>query len=151
MKDLNLYKNLDEFITGESKSELIKRVFENKTKSMLSNNKIKKMSDGGETVEKQVYSPYEFLHELLPKVYGRKYVVSDEEGQEMTEIIEAEEKDLNDYILNKISENKVSRIYDLDDKSIVEEIELRRKALESKRAFITESEIQAYLFLPSRN
>jgi hypothetical protein len=67
------------------------KVFENKTKSLLSErSETMKMAQGG-AVEDKIYSPYEFLHELLPKVYGRPYVVSDEVGKQYNEQIEKEQ------------------------------------------------------------
>lgn len=147
MKDLNLYKNLDEFVTGESNSELIKRVFENKTKTMLAQKKYAKMEKGGGVNSTQaVYTPYEFLHELLPQVYGREYIVTDEKAREWDLAIEKEEELLNQFILSKLQEEKVSRIYDLSDESIIENIEFRKRQLNSKKAYISESELQAFLF-----
>jgi hypothetical protein len=147
MKDNNLYKNLDEEITGASKSELIKRVFENKTKSLLlKKNYVKKMAEGGGLNSQEVYTPYEFLHTLLPEVYGRDYVVSDSQGEIWDKEIEQSETELNDFISKNLVEKKVTRIYDFDDKKLIEDIEIRRKALTSRKSYITESELQAYLF-----
>ena len=95
MKDIQLYKNLDEIFTDERRSEIIRRVFENKTKTNLS---IRKMKEGGKADESDVYTPYEFLHELLPKVYGRNYVVSDAEAERMTKDIEKEEAVLSFFV-----------------------------------------------------
>jgi hypothetical protein len=71
MEDLNLYQNLfNENYTDVRKTELIQKVFENKTKAILTEkSETFKMAEGG-LVDK-VYTPYEFLYELLPKVYGR--------------------------------------------------------------------------------
>ena len=143
MKDIQLYKNLDEIFTDERRSEIIRRVFENKTKTNLS---IRKMKEGGEADKNEVYTPYEFLHELLPKVYGRKYVVSDAEAERMTKDIEKEEAELNQYVLEQIQKFNVSRIYDISEEQIITDIEIRRKTLASKKIFISESELLAYLY-----
>ena len=86
MEDLNLYNNLlNENYTDARKNDLIQKVFENKTKDLLfQKSEIIKMAEGGE-VEQKVYTPYEFLHELLPLVYDRPYVVSDAVGKEYNE------------------------------------------------------------------
>jgi hypothetical protein len=70
MEDLNLYQNLyNENYTDARKSELIQKVFENKTKALVSERSATiKMATGG-VVEDKTYTPYEFLHELLKKVY----------------------------------------------------------------------------------
>lgn len=147
MKDINLYKNLDEFVTGESKSELIRKVFENKTKSNLSKKKIKKMETGGGVgTSSEVYSPYEFLYELLPKVYGRDYIVSDDQAEKWDAEVSEQERELNSFIASKLAEANVSRIYDLNDESVIENIEVRKRQIASRKAYISESELQAYLF-----
>ena len=143
MKDIQLYKNLDEIFTDERRSEIIRRVFENKTKTNLS---IRKMKEGGKADESDVYTPYEFLHELLPKVYGRNYVVSDAEAERMTKDIEKEEAELNQYVLEQIQKFDVSRIYDISEEQIITDIEVRRKTLASRKIFISESEMLAYLY-----
>ena len=143
MKDIQLYKNLDEIFTDERRSEIIRRVFENKTKTNLS---IRKMKEGGKADESDVYTPYEFLHELLPKVYGRNYVVSDAEAERMTKDIEKEEAELNQYVLEQIQKFNVSRIYDISEEQIITDIEVRRKTLASRKIFISESEMLAYLY-----
>jgi hypothetical protein len=149
MKDLNLYKNLDEAITDESKSELIRSVFENKTKSLLSKKKfVKKMAGGGGINDgsQEVYSPYEFLHTLLPLIYGRDYVVSDEQAKIWDEEIKEKEAKLNEELLSKLESEKAIRLYDLSDKQYIESFEIKRKGLISRKAYITKSELQAYLY-----
>lgn len=147
MKDNNLYKNLNEEITGASKSELIKRIFENKTKSLLlKKDYVKKMAEGGGLESQEVYTPYEFLHTLLPEVYGRPYVVSDSQAEIWDKEIEQSETELKDFISKNLLEKKVARIYDFEDKALIENIEIRRKALISRKSYITESELEAYLF-----
>jgi hypothetical protein len=147
MEDLNLYQNLyNENYTDARKSELIQKVFENKTKSLLSErSETIKMAQGG-AVEDKIYSPYEFLHELLPKVYGRPYVVSNEVGKQYNEQIEKEQNELNQYLDSKLAEYGVSSLYKIDNKDLIEEIEIRRRKLISDKSFITESELVAYLF-----
>ena len=96
MEDLNLYNNLyNENYTDTRKNEIIQKVFENKIKSMLSDNsETMKMAKGGAVEEDRIYTPYEFLHELLPQVYGRPYVVSDEVGKQYNLQIEKEENSI---------------------------------------------------------
>ena len=147
MEDLNLYQNLyNENYTDARKNDLIQKVFENKTKSLLSERSATiKMAQGG-GVDDKVYSPYEFLHELLPKVYGRPYVVSSEIGKQYNEKIEQDQKELDEYLNSKLAEYGVNSLYKIDNKVIIEEIEIRRRKLISDKSFITESELVAYLF-----
>jgi hypothetical protein len=147
MEDLNLYQNLyNENYTDVRKNELIQKVFENKTKALLSEkSEVIKMADGGE-VEDRIYTPYEFLHELLPQVYGRPYVVSDLVGKEYTQKIEQEQKELDEYVDSRLAEYGVNSLYKIDNKKLIEEIEIRRRKLISDKSFITESELNAYLF-----
>ena len=147
MEDFNLYQNLyNENYTDARKSDLIQKVIENKTKQMLSEkSEAIKMANGG-LVEDKIYTPYEFLHELLPKVYGRPYVVSDEVGKQYNERIEQEQKELDDYLNSKLAEYGVNSLYKIDNKPLIEEIEIRRRKLISDKSFITETELIAYLF-----
>jgi hypothetical protein len=147
MEDLNLYQNLyNENYTDARKNDLIQKVFENKTKSLLSERSATiKMAQGG-GVDDRIYSPYEFLHELLPKVYNRPYIVSDEVGKQFKEKIEQEQKDLDEYLNSKLAEYGVNSLYKIDNKVLIEEIEIRRRKLISDKSFITESELVAYLF-----
>lgn len=147
MEDLNLYKNLEnENYTDVRKNDLIQRVFENKTKALLSEkSETIKMAQGG-GVDDKIYTPYEFFHELLPKVYGRPYVVSDETGKKYDEKIEEEQKSLDEYTNSKLLEYGVNSLYKIDNKPLIEEIEIKRRKLISDKSFITESELVAYLF-----
>jgi hypothetical protein len=147
MEDLNLYQNLyNENYSDARKSDLIQKVFENKTKQMLSEkSEAIKMANGG-LVEDKIYTPYEFLHELLPKVYGRPYVVSDEVGKQYNERIEQEQKELDEYLNSVLAEYGVNSLYKIDNKQLIEEIEIRRRKLISDKSFITETELIAYLF-----
>jgi hypothetical protein len=147
MEDLNLYQNLyNENYSDVRKNELIQKVFENKTKSFLSEkSETLKMAQGGDVADK-VYSPYEFLHELLPKVYGRPYIVSDVVGDEYNRKIEEEEKALKEYIDSKLVEYGVNSLYRIDNKQLIEEIEIRRRKIISDKSFVTNSELEAYLF-----
>jgi hypothetical protein len=147
MEDLNLYQNLfNENYTDVRKNDLIQKVFENKTKAIISEkSETFKMAKGGQ-VDDKVYSPYEFLHELLPKVYGRPYVVSDEVGKEYILRIEKEELELAEYVNSKLEEYGVNSIYKIDNKTLIEEIEIKRRKLISDKTFITETELLAYLF-----
>ena len=147
MEDLNLYNNLlNENYTDIRKNDLIQKVFENKTKNLIfEKSELIKMAEGGE-VEEKVYTPYEFLHELLPQVYGRPYVVSDKVGIENNQKIAEQEKALDDYINLKLTEFNVKSIYQINDKVFIEEVEIRRRQLISEKSFITDSELSAYLF-----
>jgi hypothetical protein len=147
MEDLNLYQNLyNENYTDARKNDLIQKVFENKTKALLSEkSETIKMATGG-GVDDKVYTPYEFLHELLPKVYGRPYIVSDEIGKQYNQQIEKEQKELDEYVNSKLAEYGVNSLYKIDDKTLIEEIEIRRRKLISDKSFITETELVAYLF-----
>jgi hypothetical protein len=147
MEDLNLYQNLNnENYTDARKNDLIQKVFENKTKSLISERSDAiKMAEGGE-VDNKIYSPYEFLHELLPKVYNRPYVVSDEVGKQYNEKIEKDQNELNEYLNSKLAEYGVNSLYKIDNKELIEEIEIRRRKLISDKSFITETELEAYLF-----
>ena len=147
MEDLNLYQNLyNENYTDARKNDLIQKVFENKTKQMLSErSEAIKMADGG-VVEDKIYTPYEFLHELLPKVYDRDYIVSDEVGKQYNERIEQEQKELDEYVNSQLVKFGVNSLYKIDDKVLIEEIEIRRRKLISDKSFITETELVAYLF-----
>ncbi len=149
MEDKSLYNNLlNENYTDVRKSELIQKVFENKTKSVLAKNSpVFKFDDGGGVnAEHKTYTPYEFLHELLPKVYGRPYIVSDEVGAEYDEKNEKEQIALDEYISTKLAEYGVNSIYKTNDKTFIEEVEVRRRKLISDKSFITISELHAYLF-----
>jgi hypothetical protein len=147
MEDLNLYQNLfNENYTDVRKNDLIQKVFENKTKAIISEkSETFKMAEGGQ-VDDKVYSPYEFIHELLPKVYGRPYVVSDEVGKEYTARIEKEELELTEYVNSKLEEYGVNSLYKIDNKTLIEEIEIKRRKLISDKTFITETELVGYLF-----
>ena len=150
MEDKSLYKNLlNENYTDVRKSELIQKVFENKTKAVLAKNSpVFKFNDGGGVDDEQkTYTPYEFLYELLPKVYGgRPYVVTDEVGLEYDLKNEKEQIELDEYIASKLLEYGVNSIYKTDNKTFIEEVEVRRRKLISDRSFITISELHAYLF-----
>ena len=146
MEDLNLYQNLfNENYTDVRKTELIQKVFENKTKAILTEkSETFKMAEGG-LVDK-VYTPYEFLYELLPKVYGRPYVVSDEQGKEYNTKIAQDEKELEEYTNSKLEEYGVISLYKIDNKTLIEEIEIRRRKIISDKTFITQTELLGYLF-----
>ena len=149
MDESNLYSNTEnELISDESKSQLIQRVFENRIKSLLADKVENVFDDGGGVFEKKIYTPYEFIYELLPKVYGRPYVVSDDEEKQMQkdidERIEALKIREQSVLLNAVANS----IY---DKSVSEtdriEIEIERRKIESDKIFISELELQAYLYV----
>jgi hypothetical protein len=150
MEDINLYKNLyNENYTDARKEELIQLVFQNKAKSLLSKkSETFKFANGG-GVDKDVeriYTPYEFLHELLPLVYKRPYVVSEQVGLEYDAKIKQDEIELEEFTNSKLIEYGVTSLYKINDIVLVEEIEIRRRKLISDKSFITESELIAYLF-----
>ena len=149
MEDLNLYKNLfNENYTDIRNDEIIAKVFENKQKSVMSKKSeaFKFAKGGGVNDEHKVYTPYEFMYELLPKVYGRPYVVSDDLGEQYNREIEQAEIKLNEYTNEKLVEYGVASIYKIDNKTLLEEIEIRRRKIISDKTFITETELEAYLF-----
>jgi len=148
MDESNLYKNTEnEIISDESKSQLIQRVFENRIKSLLVDKVENVFDEGGGVFEKKIYTPYEFIYELLPQVYGRPYVVTDDEEKQMQkdidERIEALEMREKSVLTNAIANS----IY---DKSVSEtdriEIERERRKIQSDKIFIGEMELQAYLY-----
>jgi len=146
MEDLNLYENLyNENYTDARKNDLIQKVFQNKLKSLVSEkSETIKMADGG--IPDKVYTPYEFLHELLPIVYNRNYIVDEKTGNEYNQKIEKEEQELKEYLQAKLDEYGVNSLYKIDNKELIEEIEIRRRKLISDKSFVTEDELNAYLF-----
>lgn len=148
MEDKSLYDNLlNENYTDVRKNELIQKVFENKTKALLSDSsKTFKYAKGGDVSEEKTYTPFEFIYELLPKVYDRPYVVSDEVGKQYDIKNEKEEKDIEEFVNKKLEEYQVNSIYKIDNKTLIQDIEVRRRKLISDKSFITESELEAYLF-----
>jgi hypothetical protein len=149
MKDINLYNNLEnELVTAKSKNSIIQKVFENHTKSILGNKMTEFFDGGGGVNERKIYTPYEFLYELLPKVYGRNYIVSDVEGKKMQENIDSRQKLLNDREYEILIKADAQSIYSpsvsIDDRK---EIEIERRKLQSDKIFVTESELQAYLYV----
>lgn len=147
MEDFNLYRNLEnELVSDQSKNAIIQKVFENRTKSMLQGKITDFFPDGGGVGAKKIYTPYEFLYELLPEVYGRNYVVSDAEGKQMQESIDARTEQLNaderQVLVNANAFTIYSESVSFEDRN---RIETERRKLESDKIFITESELQAYL------
>jgi len=139
-------KQLDENVTDKSKSDIIRQVFENKTKTLISRKNLDSFDDGGAVNAKQeVWTPYQFLHELLPKVYGKPYIMPDSDANKLYSEIEDEEKDLQDYISTVLEGEGVATIFQLKSVEKFEEVDRRRKAIEEKKVFISESELQAYV------
>jgi|688.fasta_scaffold00340_25 hypothetical protein len=142
MKDLKLYNNLvNEDVTAQTKQELINRVFENTFRSDF-----KKMAEGGGVDDSEVYSPYEFLYELMPKVYGRDYVVSDDVAIEMSKKVEEKKKYIDEKVLVELQKEGASSLYELSNEKFIEEIEIERRKINTDKCFISESELQAYIF-----
>jgi hypothetical protein len=149
MDESNLYSNTEnELISDESKSQLIQRVFENRIKSLLADKVENVFDDGGGVFEKKIYTPYEFIYELLPKVYGRPYVVSDDEAKQMQkdidERIEALKIREQSVLLNA---NAISIYGDSVSETDRMEIETERRKIQSDKIFISEMELQAYLYV----
>ena len=149
MKDINLYNNLEnELVTAKSKNSIIQKVFENHTKSILGNKITEFFDDGGSVNERKIYTPYEFLYELLPKVYGRDYIVSDTEGKKMQENIDSRQKKLKEkekeILIKSDAKSIFSPLVSIADR---DEIVIERRKLQSDNIFVTESELQAYLFV----
>jgi hypothetical protein len=141
--------NLDEKFTHISRSEIIKKVFENKAKSIVEKNKMKVFEEGDEVTARSIYTPYEFLHELLPQVYARangneRYIVSDEEGAELQKSIDEAKLKLNTEIEEILEENGADSIYELEPE-VIEDLNKKRRDLENQEIFITDSELQAYI------
>ena len=139
---------VDENVSRETRSNLIKAVFENKAKSIVDKRKVKLYDEGDEVNTNALWTPYEFLHELLPEVYRRngyaRYVVSDAEGEEIQRGIDERRLKYNTDVETALRENEVTSIYDLEaDK--VEELQAERKDIENSEIFITQSEIEAFL------
>ena len=139
---------VDENVSRETRSNLIKAVFENKAKSIVDKRKVKLYDEGDEVNTNALWTPYEFLHELLPKVYQRngyaRYVVSDAEGEEIQREIDERRLKYNTDVETALRENEVSSIYDLEADKI-EKLQADRKDIENSEIFITQSEIEAYL------
>ena len=141
--------SLDEKFTHVSRSQIIRKVFENKAKSIVDKNKMKIFAEGDEVTARSIYTPYEFLHELLPQVYARangneRYIISDEEGFELQQSIDEAKAKLNTEIQEILEENGADSIYELEPE-VIEELNKKRRDLQNQEIFITDSELQAYL------
>lgn len=141
-------KPYEENVTDLTQSELIKRVFENKAMTDLKKSQMAEFEEGGDVEgsnpDQEVWTPYEFLHTLLPKVYGKEYVVSDAVADKLYAEIEKEEAKLDEYIAGILAEEGVPTIFQLNP-DVLTKIELQKKGLESKKIFISQSELQAYV------
>lgn len=139
-------KEIDENVSHETKSNLIKSVFDNFAKKSIT--KTKSFADGGSVEKEGDYTPYEYLHELLPKVYKQngfeRYVVSDEEGEKINQEIEKNKADLENDIKAKLEEEGADSLYELSADDI-EKFNKRKKNIENQQIFITESELEAYV------
>jgi hypothetical protein len=139
-------KQLDENVTDKSKSDIIEKVFANKTKTLVSRKRQDSFDEGGAVnSEQEIWTPYQFLHDLLPLVYGKSYIMPDKEANKLYSEIEQEENDLESFIKNVLEEEGVSTIFQLKSVEKFEEVDRRRKAIEEKKVFISESELQAYV------
>lgn len=135
---------IDENVTDFSNTELIQRVFENKGRSFIAKNS--SYAKGGSTKKgkQETWSPYEFLHTLLPKVYGKDYVISDNKAEDLNATIRKEENLLNELIDEKLKKHSVETIFQLPIE-VFEDIDTRRKALENKKIFISHKELDAFV------
>jgi hypothetical protein len=137
---------LDENLSQRNQSDLIRRVFENKTKSLIKKRELATFDDGGAVnADQEVWTPYEFLHELLPDVYGGRYIVSDKEGEKLQAEVVEKEKAIELLSANLIAEYQVTSVFDLP-LDVYQQISDAEKALESFKKFVTESELQAFVF-----
>lgn len=154
MENFNLYQNLqNELITDLSKSEIIQKVFENRAKSLLSEKVENVFSEGGGVFEKKIYTPYEFLHELLPEVYGRPYLISEQESRIKTAEIEERTRAVNEREKQVLTIALAQTIYDANvSEADRTEIEIEKRKIKSDKIFISELELEAYLYAnPSLN
>jgi len=148
MENFNLYENTEnELISDQSKAEIIQRVFENRAKSLLADKVENVFTEGGGVFEKKIYTPYEFLYELLPIVYGRPYVISDQEARIKTAEIEERTRAINEREKQILTISLAQTIYDANvseaDRS---EIEIEKRKIKSDKIFISELELEAYLY-----
>ncbi len=95
-----------------------------------------------------IYTPYEFLHELLPQVYAQngnpEYIVKDQRGKEIYLEIEKLENEYADLKKKYLEEEGAQDIYELSETKL-EELKGVSKVLENKKYFVTESELQAFV------
>lgn len=128
------------------KSNIIQEVFANKVKSNLLKNSKVTFADGGKT-DSDVYSPIEFLHQFMK-------IVSLQEGNDLERDIRALENDLNENIEALLSKYRVNSIFMLPVDEL-EKINSLKRDIESKKMFITEAELDAYVMcnpdLPQEN
>lgn len=145
-----IIKPYNENVTDISKSDLISRVFENKTKTLIDKKELARFDKGGATNEDQeVWTPYEFLHELMPTIYGKstgfnRYVVSDKEAEKIYSELSEEQRELDTDLAKALESEGVLGLYELSSE-VFEQFEVRRKTIEGKSTFISESELQAYV------
>ena len=128
-------KDIDENVSRETRSNLIKSVFENKAKSIVDKRKVKLYDEGDEVNTNALWTPYEFLHELLPKVYRAngypRYVVSDAEGEEIERGLTEKRLKYKTDVQNALTDNEVTTIYDLEAK-VLEKLNADRKDIENR-------------------
>jgi hypothetical protein len=128
------------------KSNIIQEVFANKVKSNLSKNSKVTYADGGKT-DSDVYSPIEFLHKFMK-------IVSIQEGNDIDRDIRALENDMNKDIEALLSKYRVNSVFMLPVDEL-EKINSTKRDIESRRMFITEAELDAYVMcnpdLPQEN
>lgn len=142
---------IDQDLTGKTYSELIQRVFENKSISELNNNDATVFADGGDTSapESDMWKPYDFLHTLLKKVYGRDYVVTDAQAAKLNNDIADDESKIQKQIDKELKKYDANNIFELPVE-VFEKIDNQRKALEERKSFISHSELEAYAMTNSQ-
>lgn len=145
-------KPLDEDVTDKTKHQLIQKIFENRTKTLLRRRELDKLDEGGELYQdggaihpnQEVWTPYEFLHTLLPKIYGKDYVVSDEIAAKLTLEIAADETALAEYATELMATEGAVSVFELSSENY-EAYSLKKKALENKKTFVSNKELQAFV------
>ena len=128
------------------KSNIIQEVFANKVKSNLSKNSKVTFADGGKT-DSDVYSPIEFLHKFMK-------IVSVQEGNDIDKDIRELENSLNEETEKLLSKYRVNSVFMLPIDEL-EKINSIKRDIDSRRMFITEAELDAYVMcnpdLPQEN
>lgn len=131
---------------GFKENKIIQEVFANKLQNVIKKGK-NSFATGGAVDSSDVYSPIEFLNTFMN-------VISVEEGIKKDREIKALEEELNKKIEVKLGQYNTTSFYRLPMDEI-EQINELRKELDSKRMFVTDAEIEAYLYtnpeLPKEN
>ena len=131
---------------SDFKSNIIQEVFSNRVKNNLLNGNKESFAKGGET-ENNVYSPIEFLHKFMK-------IVTLQEGNDIDKEIRVLEQKSDEETEKVLSKYRVNSIFMLPIDEL-EKINSIKKEIESKKMFITEPELDAYVMcnpdLPQEN